>query len=156
MNTENVGAYSPDIIYGQLTMPFINKPVKINSHTPYDKVENTQQSFSQADFQKNVNNNKWKTIEDIRDIKSMELNEQLSFDFSVTEKKDNASDAVSAFQSSTLKDGTGIVYEALKNGYSSDKAIIAGKAYKTYSQMMEYEKNNTPVNSLINRNFQVK
>ena len=53
MSIDISGPYSPDTIYGQLTMPFAEKPVHINSHTPYDEDE-AQTEFTQADFQKNL------------------------------------------------------------------------------------------------------
>ena len=47
MSTEAIGAYSPDTVYGQLTSPFTPQKIKINAHTPYDKVdENESKVFS--------------------------------------------------------------------------------------------------------------
>ena len=51
MSTEAIGAYSPDTVYGQLTSPFTPQKIKINAHTPYDKVdENESKVFSREYF----------------------------------------------------------------------------------------------------------
>ena len=51
MSTEAIGTYSPDTVYGQLTSPFTPQKIKINAHTPYDKVdENESKVFSREYF----------------------------------------------------------------------------------------------------------
>lgn len=39
MSIEGLSPYSPTTVYGQLTSPFTPKTITINSHTPYDKVD---------------------------------------------------------------------------------------------------------------------
>lgn len=142
MTIENVGAYSPDTVYGQLTMPFINKPVTINAHTPFDKEEeNIQTSFSQADFQKNIHNAKWNSVEKIRNIEAYEVDENLKIDIGLVEMSEFPPESpVPGFQASTLLEGSGLVYEALRNGYPADKAIVFGKAQQAYAQVANFGK----------------
>ena len=159
MSIENTGAYSPDTIYGQLTTPFLDKQFSLNSHTPYDKTEETKQAFSQADFLKNVNNAKFQASDDIRELKAMELNEQLKMDIGVVVEVSEfppKPSSVSSFQASTLRDGDNLVYQALKGGYSADKAIIVGKAHSAYSKIINQEKFINPVNNLQEKNYRVR
>jgi len=135
MSIETVGAYSPDTIYGQLTMPFAEKPVHINSHTPYDKDVEEQTEFSQADFQKNLQARVRIASKDIRDVASMEMVDNLTIDIGLVKMIDFPPESnVGTFQASNLLDGKGVVYEALRNGYSPDRAIVTGSAYKAYSK----------------------
>lgn len=51
MSTENLAPYSPTTVYGQLTSPFTPKTVTINSHTPFDKFDETgSEAFSREFF----------------------------------------------------------------------------------------------------------
>ena len=159
MNTEITGAYSPDTIYGQLTTPFLDKQFSINAHTPYDKTEDTKQSFSQTDFLKKVNNAKFQVSDDIREMKGMKLNEELKKDIGVVAEISEfppKPSSVSSFQASTLLDGDNLVYQALRNGYPADRAIVIGKAHNAYANIINQEKFVNPINNLINKNHQVK
>ena len=52
METNSIGAYSPDVVYGQLSAPFMPKTITVNAHTPLDK-ENAEEgdvSYSQSSF----------------------------------------------------------------------------------------------------------
>ena len=48
MSIERLAPYSPTTIYGQLTSPFTPKTITINSHTPYDKVDEEQENSSEV------------------------------------------------------------------------------------------------------------
>ena len=48
MSIEGLAPYSPTTIYGQLTSPFTPKTITINSHTPYDKVDEEQENSSEV------------------------------------------------------------------------------------------------------------
>ena len=136
MSIETVGAYSPDIVYGHLTMPFAEKPVHINSHTPYDADAEEQTSFTQADFQKNIQSRVRVESKAIRDVASMEMVDDLTIDIGLAPMNEfpPTPKNIGTFQASNILDGTGVVYTALRNGYTPDKAIVTGNAYKSYSQ----------------------
>lgn len=136
MSIETVGAYSPDTVYGQLTMPFKEKPVHINSHTPYDKDVEEQTNFTQADFQKNIQARVRIESKSIRDVASMEMVDSLTIDIGLAKMQDfpPKPTSIGTFQASNLLDGTGVVYNALQNGYTADRAIVTGNAYKSYSK----------------------
>ena len=55
---------------------------------------------------------------------------------------------VEAFQASHLLDGSGVVFDAMKNGYAADKAIVFGKAQKAYAYANANEFANS-VNNMI-------
>ena len=59
MSIEGLSPYSPTTVYGQLTSPFTPKTITINSHTPYDKVDNDKETssevFSRTYFDFNIN-----------------------------------------------------------------------------------------------------
>ena len=159
MNIENAGTDSTKLSFGQsLAMPFLDRNININAHVE-GEVNEMQSSYSMADFKHNVNDKKWQVAEDVRDVKAMEMNEELSREVDViaefsADVQQNSN--VAYFQSSTLKDGSGLVYEALRNGYSADKAIVVGKAQDAYSKLINQEKTTEPVNNLINKNHRVK
>ena len=48
MSIEGLSPYSPTTVYGQLTSPFTPKTITINSHTPYDKVDNDKETSSEV------------------------------------------------------------------------------------------------------------
>ena len=135
MSIETVGAYSPDTVYGQLTMPFKHKPVHINSHTPYDE-DAEQTEFTQADFQKNLQSRMRIESKAIRDVASMDMVDSLTVDIGLAPMSEfpPKPTTVGTFQASNLLDGKGVVYNALQNGYAADRAIVTGNAYKAYSK----------------------
>ena len=152
MSIESVGAYSPDTIYGQLTMPFKNKPVHINAHTPLD-AENGNTVLTRNSFYNNQSEGKV-SIEDIRNIKSLELDDSLKVDIGIKVAKDFPPEpGVGVFQQSTYTKGNGVVFDALKNGYTGSVAITIGNAYKAYKSAVSLGVN--PVQTLLNTNFAV-
>lgn len=50
MSIEGLSPYSPTTVYGQLTSPFTPKTITINSHTPYDKVDDKKRKFIRGIF----------------------------------------------------------------------------------------------------------
>ena len=159
MNIENTGTDSTKLTFGQgLAMPFLDRQITINAHVE-GEVNEMQNAYSKSDFRNNVRDKKWQVAEDVRDVKAMEMNEELSREVDViAEFSSNIQQntKVSYFQSSTLLDGSGLVYEALRNGYPADRAIVVGKAQESYSKILNQEKIVEPVNNLINKNHQVK
>ena len=152
MSIESVGAYSPDTIYGQLTMPFKNKPVHINAHTPLD-AESGNTVFTRKSFYNNQSEGKV-SIEDIRNIKSLELDESLKVDIGIKVAKEFPPEpGVGVFQQSTYTKGNGVVFDALKNGYTGSEAITIGNAHKAYKNATSLGAN--PVQTLLNTNFAV-
>ena len=153
MSIESVGVYSPNTVYGELTMPFLSKPVTINAHTAYDKDDNdvvlTKNKFY---------NNKSKmqvSIEDIRDMKGLELDENIITKVGPEVKTDILSqNLLPSFQLSNLSNGTGVVYEALQNGYTGSQAIKIGKAHKAYTNVLNQDFTKT-VQNLINTSYKV-
>jgi len=152
MNIDASGVYSPTKVYGQLTMPFINKPVHINSHTPLDE-DAGDVVFNRGSFYNNLSSS-IVSIEDIRDIASLELDESLKTDIGIVEPQDfPPKPNVEVFQSSVYTEGSGVVVNALQNGYGASKAITIGNAYKSYRNAIKL--GNNPVQTLINTNFAV-
>lgn len=130
MNTETIRAYSPTEIYGQLTSPFMPKNVSINSHTPYDKVDENSESkaTSREDFHKHKPAKlKFELPEQEED------NQQTST--SSAENKDYAKDITPfSISSATSND---IVNNSLKQGYTTTEAIAIKDAYKAYTETQE-------------------
>lgn len=130
MNTEAIRAYSPTEIYGQLTSPFTPQKVSINSHTPYDKVDenNESKATSREDFHKHKPAKlKFELPEQEDD------NQQTSA--SSTENKDYTKDITPfSISSATSND---IVNNSLKQGYTTAEAIAIKDAYKAYTETQE-------------------
>ena len=156
MSIESVGAYSPDTIYGQLTMPFKNKPVHINAHTPLD-AENGNTVLTRNSFYNNQSEGKV-SIEDIRNIKSLELDDSLKVDIGIKVAKDFPPEPnVGVFQQSTYTKGNGVVFDALKNGYTGSTNSI--NYMYTFLNPCIYKSavslGVNPVQTLLNTNFAV-
>ena len=152
MSIEATGAYSPDKVYGQLTMPFVIKPVHINAHTPLDEASGdtvlTKKSFYNNQSKGMV------SIEDIRDIKSLELSDSLKTDIGIKQLEDfPPKPNVEVFQSTIYAQGSGVVFNALRNGYTASQSINIGNAYSAYKNAMNVGSN--PVKTLLSTNFAV-
>ncbi len=152
MSIDVSGVYSPTKVYGQLTMPFINKPVHINAHTPLDE-DAGDVVLNRGSFYNNLSSS-IVSIEDIRDMATLELNDSLKTDIGIVEAQDfPPKPNVEVFQSSVYTEGSGVVFNALQNGYSASKAINIGNAYKSYRNAMQL--GNNPVQTLLSTNFAV-
>lgn len=156
MSIESIGVYSPDTIYGQLTRPFQGKnekPVAINSHTEYDEIGENETVLTKNSFY----NNKSKmqvSIEDIHEMKGLELDDivtKVGPEFKSDYLPENV---IPAFQLSTYSTGTGVVYEALQNGYTANQAIVVGKAHNAY-QNAATRNNENAVSNLLGTSFKV-
>ena len=153
MSIENIGAYSPDTVYGQLTTPFLDKKIQINAHTPFDQDEEVKQTFSKNDFEKNISEKVFPTFEEMTTFEEEKQvfgvpSEQLEFPPKMP--------SISTFQASNTKTSSEWVNAALKNGYSANKAVLIGKAYSTYSKVVSQEKTPDLVTGLVNQNYIIK
>jgi hypothetical protein len=156
MSIESIGVYSPNTIYGELTRPFVGeneKPVIINSHTEFDE-EAVETVLTKDSFYNNQSKMQV-SIEDIREMKGLELNEGIVSKVGPEVVQDFSSkNEVPAFQLSTFKNGTGVVFEALKNGYTANNAVVFGKAHEAYANALKLDFTDT-VKSLVGTNFKV-
>ena len=156
MSTEAIGTYSRDTVYGHLTYPFLNGGVKINAHTPYDKVDNTQsKAVSMKDF---VNTKRTKLAVDMDSINNYEENLSSSLKLDFLEKDSEKTQefpptTVSSFSASSLS-SKDIVGNALKNGYSTSQAVTISNANKAYKTSVVISK--TPIEALSTRSYRVK
>lgn len=151
MSIEQIGAYSPDTVYGQLTMPFLDKPVHINAHTPLD--EEGDVVLNRGSFYNNLTQGKV-SVEEIRAMGSLELDDSLKVDIGIKVAKDFPPEPnVEVFQASAYTKGSGVVNEALKLGYTGMEALKFGNAYNSYRNAMVLGEN--PAQTLINTNFAV-
>ena len=152
MSIESLGAYSPNTIYGQLTMPFSNKPVTINSHTPYDEEDDdvvlTRNSFY------NNNSKMQVSIEEIREMKGLELDDKIVTKVGTEVKEFPPKNTIPSFQLSSYTSGSGVVFEALQNGYTGKTAIVVGKAFEAYQNAAKHNFSDV-VKNLVNTNYQV-
>ncbi len=152
MSIEAVGPYSPDTVYGHLTMPFLNKPVHINAHTDLDAPLGDE-VLTKSKFYNNQSQGQV-SIEDIRDMKSLELDASLKVDIGIKQLQDFPPKAnVQVFQASTYSNNSGVVFNALKNGYTGTEAINMGKAFNSYNNSIGL--GITTAKGLINTNFAV-
>ena len=135
IDTSSIGVYSPDTVYGQLTMPFFNKPVTINAHTEFDEEGEEQTVLTKDKFY----NNKSKmqvSIEDIRDMKGLELDENIAIKVGPEyEANILANNAIPSFQLSNYTKGSGVVIDALQKQYTVDKAVLSGQAFNAYNSV---------------------
>ncbi len=133
MNIDTTGAYSKDKIYGQLTMPFANKPVVINAHTPYDN-ENSNSAVSRADFLKNSQVQNRYTIKDILENNGIKLDDSLKTDIGIVEMKEFPPESgLATFNLTNLQNNSDVALNAIKNGYMPDRSIVVAKAYRAYN-----------------------
>lgn len=133
MDTEAIGAYSPTTVYGQLTSPFTPQKVSINSHTPYDKVDENSESkaVSREDFHKHKPAKlKFELPEQEED---KQQKQQISG--SETETKDYSKDITPfSISSATSSD---IINNSLKHGYTATEALAIKDAHKAYTETIE-------------------
>ena len=157
MSIESIGVYSPNTIYGQLTRPFqgeFEKPVAINSHTPFDENGEDETVLTKDSFYNNLSSMRV-AIDEIREMKGIELDESIKTKIGPEVKTDFLSqNVIPAFQLSTFNTGTGVVYEALQNGYTANQAIVIGKAHNAYQNAATHNQQDI-VQNLLSANFKV-
>ena len=153
MSTEAIGAYSPDTVYGQLTSPFTPQKIKINAHTPYDKVdENESKAYSRDSFKAKP---QAKMIYELPDDKGLEKKEfPPKFNNGSDENKDAEETTidVASFQASKVS-SKDIVTNSLKHGYTPEQAVAVTKAQEAYKNSAIMTKNPTGV--LSTRSYKV-
>ncbi len=139
-----------DRIFSRNPMNYETPLVQINAHTPLDDPDKLQTKFTQADFQKNLQSYSARTsIDEIREMDALKLDEALIVDIGIKKMEEfPPKGEVEAFQASHLLDGSGVVFDAMKNGYAADKAIVFGKAQKAYAYANANEFANS-VNNMI-------
>ena len=148
--TNTQGAYSPDIVYGQLTSPFQPPAVHINAHTPYDKDEDNS-AVTLKDFRGNVSSFKYAKEDDEAYSFGIETNfKPNSVDFG-QEKPEFPPKSVKSFSASEVPSNKDIVQGAIKNGYSYDQALLVAKTQKAYSTSVGIT--NDPIGALNGRTF---
>lgn len=131
MSTEAIGAYSPDTVYGQLTSPFTPQKIKINAHTPYDKVdENESKVFSREYFKGKP---QAKMIYELPENENKNKDFPPKFDNKDDKNKEENSVEVTSFQASTTS-SKDIVQNSLKHGYTPEQAVAVTKAQDAYKK----------------------
>ena len=123
MSIEGLAPYSPTTIYGQLTSPFTPKTITINSHTPYDKVDEEQENSSEV-FSRGYFEGKPQA----RSVYGKDL-AKLSEDLA----SEKVPVEVVSFSSSELS-STDIVKSSLKKGYDTREAIVIQNANSAYQK----------------------
>ena len=136
-------------------MPFLNKPVTINSHTEYDEDVEDSTVMSKESFY----NNKSKmqvSIEEIREMKGIQLDDKIFTKVGpeVPTEFPPKYENIASFQLSNFQSGTGVVYEALQNGYTPNNAIVVGKAHQAYQNAAKHDFVNA-IQNLVNTSYQV-
>ena len=149
------GAYSRDVVYGQLTSPFVPKQlnVKINAHTPYDKQQNDNGAVSLSNF---VGDRLSTTLMDFYSDKEDDYSfgiqsNLLNNDFIKTTEYPPKS-TVSGFSASSLS-SKDIVSGALKSGYSAQQAMVISRAQNAYKNSVGIT--NNPIKSFSTRSYRV-
>ncbi|OLA72834.1 MAG: hypothetical protein BHW62_08265 [Acinetobacter sp. CAG:196_36_41] len=125
MSIEGLSPYSPTTVYGQLTSPFTPKTITINSHTPYDKVDNDNETssevFSRTYFEgKPQARNVYGNVSTQSAYENDLASEKMPLD-------------VTPFSSSELS-STDIVKSSLKKGYDTREAIVIQNANSAYQK----------------------
>lgn len=140
MSIESLAPYSPDTVYGHLTSPFKPSKITINAHTPYDNETNIDESevYSRAYF-------KSKPQAQVVDM------EQGSYEVGLnTESTPQAK--VTNFSASKISSNS-ILRDSLKQGYSTEEAVVMQNAYNAYSRSSVITSN--PVSSLSSCSYEV-
>lgn len=138
MSIESLQPYSPTTIYGQLTSPFTPKQITINSHTPFDKVNENDGSevFSSASFE-------GKPQAKIAFDKMSNYVPEYETDFSKNDTPKDPSE-LSSFSVSSFSDNK-ILKGALTNGYSVNESIVIQNAQNAYQRSSLITKNASQV-----------
>ncbi len=164
MTVEAIGAYSRDVVYGQLTYPFTPKQIKVNAHTQYDKVNETDSSVSNSAIVRKAAEGtgvttKIQTQKDFDEIKNLNSSKYLTAKTnSEKEEKEEKPEfppksLVGTFAASSLS-SYDIVSNSLKKGYSVKEALVISRANDAYKNSAVGTKN--AVKSLSTRTYSVK
>lgn len=155
MEINTSGAYSPDIVYGQLTYPFKPAAITINAHTPYDKTENTDENtaVSLKDFRGNISSFKYEKDDNDDYQFGIDNGYKPTTVNSGSEAPEFPPKSVKSFSASNYSNKD-IVQGAIKKGYSYDRAVVIAKAQKAYQTSAGIT--NDPISALNERTFAVK
>ena len=154
MEMESIRAYSPDIVYGQLTSPFTPKQITINAHTPYGKVsEEESQVFSREHFAARPQARMLYELPDYDDyFYGIKYENKQAAAEKFEEEKDVSMPEVAGFSASSAS-SKDIVQNSLKNGYSPAEAIAIRDARNAYKNSATLTKD--PISALSSRSFRV-
>ena len=131
MDTQSIGPYSPTTIYGQLTSPFTPKQITINAHTPYDKIDEEEQSkvFSREYFQGRP---QAKIVYELPETeRNFDLNKYIPAREEDEKKQEFTPPELSVFSASSIS-SKDIVHQSLQRGYSPEQAIVIKNAQASY------------------------
>lgn len=146
MSIETLGAYSPSTIYGQFTMPFDDKPVHINGHTFLEEETDEEEFVSKTQFYNN-NADLAVNVEDIHNMTGLELDAKIASNVIQQPVEFPPKGLVETFQASSFNDGNGVVFMALRNGYTGQTAIKIANAHNAYTNSM-YQLSQNPIEYL--------
>lgn len=158
MSTEAIGAYSPDTVYGQLTSPFTPQKIKINAHTPYDKVdENKSKVFSREHFKgKPQAKMIYELPEDKNSVNIANKEFPPKYNGNKVENNKDTEEKttidVTTFQASKAS-SKDIVQNSLKHGYTPEQAVAINKAQEAYKKSAILTKD--PAATLSTRSYKV-
>ena len=150
MNTDSIsGAYSRDIVYGQLSYPFVPQNIKVNSYTPENpavKAE-TSQTGEIYDFLDKKLTKETFSLEKAKETYNFGIKQDDVFANPLendAETFEFPPESISSFSFSSLS-SKDIVAGALKSGYSTEQAITIDKARKAYENSITMSKHPTRV-----------
>ncbi|DAB05862.1 TPA: hypothetical protein CPT92_07575 [Candidatus Gastranaerophilales bacterium HUM_13] len=132
MSIEGLAPYSPTTIYGQLTSPFTPKKITINSHTPYDKVDEEQENSSEV-FSRGYFEGKPQARSVYGKVSTQSAYENDLAKLSEDLASEKVPVEVVSFSSSELS-STDIVKSSLKKGYDTREAIVIQNANSAYQK----------------------
>lgn len=132
MSIEGLAPYSPTTVYGQLTSPFTPKTITINSHTPYDKVDNDNETSSEV-FSRTYFEGKPQARNVYGNVSTQSAYENDLAKLSDDLASEKMPLDVTPFSSSELS-STDIVKSSLKKGYDTREAIVIQNANSAYQK----------------------
>lgn len=151
MSIEGLSPYSPTTVYGQLTSPFIHKAITINSHTPFDDVDNEHEASSDV-YSREYFDGKPQARSVYGRVSADSAYERDLAKISEEITSEKVSLDVSSFSSSELS-STDIVKSSLKKGYDTKEAIVIQNANYAYRRSAFLTRN--PIGVLSTRSYRV-
>ena len=153
MDMDVTGAYSPTVVYGQLTSPFVPKNISMNAHTPYDKEED-EAKVSLGNYLESRPSLKLKDKVIHKNYTGVGYSKKGYELLNYEEKEDKFPPdlGVSGFSASNLS-SKDIVSGAIKKGYTAEQAATISKAKKAYENSYLITRN--PVKTLSTRTYVV-
>ena len=153
---ESIGPYSPTTVYGQLTSPFTPKLVSINSHTPFDKTnEEESKVFSRDYFEGRPTARMKYSLPETAPVEIQKYppeQQKVNNSGSETQQVEKPQTELAAFSMSATS-SSDIVKSSLKQGYSTEQAVVISKAQSAYQKSAILTKD--PVGALGSCNYVV-